>query len=156
MGRVTEAAAVSVETADRDLKEFGRMFKMARLDSGLSQTTLAAALDVKQSSISAWESGDSEPDRALVFRAENFLGLAPGTLSRPLGYGPPVETGKAAVRAKKVVRSVANARDAILADPKLSKNAKEALLASYRALTSPSRCTGGLARHEPKTAAVAA
>lgn len=156
MGRASTAAAAPVETADRDLLEFGRIFKMARLDAGFSQTMLATALDVKQSSISAWETGDSEPDRAFVFRSEELFGLAPGTLSRPLGYGPPVQTSKATSRAKKVARSVANAREAILADPKLSKSAKEALLASYRVFISPSRCTDGLARHEAIPGPVAA
>lgn len=127
------------------------MFKMARVDAGMSQSAVAVALDIKQPSISAWEAGQNEPEREVVFRAEALFGLNPGTLSRSLGYGPPVQTGKSA-RAKRTVRSAANARDAILADPKLSKSAKEALLASYRAFISPSRCTGGLARQEPKTA----
>lgn len=156
MAQAARQESPETESTDRDLKEFGRMFKMARLDASMSQSVVAAALDIKQPSISAWEAGQTEPDREIVFRAESLFGLTPGTLSRPLGYGPPVQTGKTASRAKRVARSVASARDAILADPKLSKSAKEALLASYRVFISPSRCTGGLARQEPKSAPVAA
>lgn len=43
--------------------ELAARLKAARLKSKHTQSTLAKALSVQQSAVSAWENGDYEPDR---------------------------------------------------------------------------------------------
>lgn len=54
----------------------------------MTQVELARALNVTQSTVSAWMRGRTEPAKEEVFAAERALDLAPGGLSWALGYLP--------------------------------------------------------------------
>lgn len=120
--------------ATEDLTPFAAALRSSRIAAGLSQIELARLLDVTQGSVSRWEIGMKQPDREHVFYLEQALNVAPGTLSSLLPFSTPA---KASGRS----RRPASTRQAILADEKLTKTAKNALLATYQALISPSRCT---------------
>lgn len=127
------------DRTDRDLTKFGEVFRQARTEQAISQHQIAETLGVRQSAVSAWESGEAEPDREVVFRCEQIFELAAGSLSTILGYGPPVEVATRRMTSKRP-GILPNTRQAILLDPKLDKKGKEALLATYRALVVQSRC----------------
>lgn len=108
---------------DERATAFGQALGDAMAVRKVKQRELAEALGVKQPTVSAWITGDAEPAPEVVFRAEEHLRLAPGTLSRHLGYLPP--------SAKKMI---ANVEDAILNDATLSAEMKTALLGAYHAV----------------------
>ncbi len=72
---------------------FGTAVAGALAVRDLTQRALADALGVKQPTVSAWLSGESEPASAVVFELERVLELPPGHLSRHLGYLPPDAVG---------------------------------------------------------------
>lgn len=84
-----------------------------------SAVSLAKAVGLTPDAIAKWQRGDSEPPPLTVFAAERFLEVAPGDLSRHLGYLP--------------ASSPASVPAAIDADPRLSAEVKRVLLATYRA-----------------------
>ena len=59
------------------MKDKIRAFRIAR---GLSQTELADALGLDQTTISAWESGKAEPTLFNLRRLADILGVTPGDL----------------------------------------------------------------------------
>lgn len=128
-----------IDRTTRDLANFGEVFRSARVEQGISQHQIAETLGVRQSAVSAWEAGEAEPDREVVFRCEEIFELTPGSLSKILGYGPPVEGAESRKTASKKPGIQPNTRQAILLDPKLDKKGKDALLATYRALVLQSR-----------------
>lgn len=75
----------------------------------------------RQTTVSNWMTGRSEPDSKQVFAMERVLGLRPGQLSVHYGYVPPT--------ARPLGGGV---EEAIEADPHLSTPLKRALLAAYR------------------------
>ncbi len=102
----------------------------ARLtDLGRGQTWLGAEIAAvlkrdepfRQTTVSSWMRGDTDPTPEIVFAMERVLGLRPGDLSRHLGYMP-VSVHPAPV----------GVEQAIAADPKLSARFKRALIATYR------------------------
>ncbi len=104
---------------------FGEALRRALAASGTSQRDLATELGLSsQSVVSQWISETHEPSPSRVFAIEEVLGLAPGTLSRLLGYLP-----LRAVPALDVPAAVA-------ADPELSSQNRAAVLAVYEVLRS--------------------
>jgi transcriptional regulator with XRE-family HTH domain len=98
-----------------------------RRELELSQTALGRALGgVAQSAVSQWESGETEPRVEHVYAAEKALGLAPGTLSRMLGYLPPSGGKKG---------DPVSFREAVRRDPLLRDEEKRSFLVLYNALT---------------------
>lgn len=59
------------------MKEKIRALREAK---GLSQTELAEALGVDQTTVSAWERGVAEPTLSNLRRLADVLGIAPGEL----------------------------------------------------------------------------
>jgi transcriptional regulator with XRE-family HTH domain len=107
-------------------RSFGESLRQALADRGMSQQELAERLGLNsQSVISQWISSTHEPSPTRVFAVERHLDLRPGQLSRLLGYLP-VD----AVPALDVPSAVS-------ADPGLSDQQKEAVLAVYRVLIRP-------------------
>lgn len=71
------------------LGAFGAALRAERKRTEESQADIAQALGVTGSAVGNWERGEDEPERTSVFALEEHFGLAPGTLSRHLGYDPP-------------------------------------------------------------------
>lgn len=95
--------------------------------AGLTQVDLAAAVPTKQTNVSSWETGERMPrEFGLVFEIERLLDVAPGSLSRHLGFLPvEAANGKTSVTAVQAIRS----------DPALDETAKRALSAAYASFT---------------------
>jgi len=112
--------------ASKVRRSFGESLRQALSDRNMSQQELAERLGLNsQSVISQWISSTHEPSPTRVFAIEQQLDLQPGQLARLLGYLP-VD----AVPALDVPSAVA-------ADPNLSDQQKEAVLAVYQALARP-------------------
>lgn len=62
------------------------MIRSSRVGRGLSQAQLADLLQVHQQAVHRWEKG-SEPDRTLLPRIIEVLGLDRDEVMRGLGYG---------------------------------------------------------------------
>lgn len=104
---------------------FGMQLQHARKAAGLSQTRLGELLtdDWKQSTVSEWEQGRTECPPAVVMEIEELLDLAPGDLTRYLGYLPESAAGRT-IEWDTVT--------AISRDPHLTEVQRQALLATYR------------------------
>lgn len=102
---------------------FGAALRSARATAQLTQAALAERLGVRQTTLSAWENAAAVPEPAMVFAVEAGLGLAPGTLSRVLGYLPDGDD-----------QPTPGVVEAVLADPRLRQDAKRALITAYHAL----------------------
>ena len=109
-------------TADKRLRDFGDALREALSVQKLRQRDLGDRLGVTQVAVSDWINCQSEPSPETVFIMEHELRLAPGTLSRHLGYLPP-----------KAATHVATVREAILGDSSLTGAEKEMLLGAYTA-----------------------
>lgn len=117
-------------------RRFGEALGEAMGVRRVTQKDLGALLGgVSQPAISAWISGDAEPNPATVFEVERVLQLPPGGLAKILGYLPTaavaVTTGFEAV---------------VMGDPLLDERSKSGLLAMYRELTGRRRSTTPKAR----------
>lgn len=81
---------------DQDRAAFGAAVARHLASTGHSQQSLASALSAAtgrtkpfdQSTVTRWVRGENAPDPATVFALEELLELAPGSLSRFLGYLP--------------------------------------------------------------------
>jgi transcriptional regulator with XRE-family HTH domain len=113
-----------VATADQR-ESFARALGRARVECGLSQRELAAALGVSQASVSQWLTGQSAPKAERIAEVEQVLRLAPNTLARHLGPAPSDEPEQ------KPVMTVAEAAEA---DPRLGEREQRILAAVYREL----------------------
>jgi transcriptional regulator with XRE-family HTH domain len=67
---------------------FGRELCRARKRKSLIQARVGDHVGVSPSLVSQWENGRAVPDANEVFRMEELLDVAPGTLSIHLGYVP--------------------------------------------------------------------
>ena len=54
---------------------FAREIKRLRLESGISQTSLARSLGVRQSTVAMWESGKNNPGYETLIRIADFFGV---------------------------------------------------------------------------------
>jgi len=113
-----------VATADQR-ENFARALGRARVECGLSQRELAAALGVSQASVSQWLTGQSAPKPERVAGLERVLRLAPNALARHLGSASRDE------RDQKPAMTVAEAAEA---DPRLGEREQRILAAVYREL----------------------
>lgn len=117
------------DRADRGAVRAGRRIQAARDERGWSQTQLADALTealngrstVSQSTVSAWESGESVPTMKKWPIVEQVLELQPGSLSRFYGGETPTDWQQASA-----------VPEAISGDPFLTPEGKEFVLAAYR------------------------
>lgn len=92
----------------------------------MNQKHLAAAVGVKQNTVSRWVNGSLTPEHFRVFEIERTLNVPPGALSVHLGYLP--------VPADRVPCTIV---DAIREAPELQDFHREALLSVYRSFVSP-------------------
>lgn len=111
-------------------RRFGHMLAEALAASGRTQEDLAGLVGATQSSVSAWVTGRYEPSAPMVFAIERALAVAPGHLSRALGYLP-LEAATASPAVE----------DAIAQSPLIDDDQKRIVLAVYRAVvdTGPHR-----------------
>lgn len=121
--------------AEAGRRAFGEALAEAMSIREFTQVQVADLLGMTQSSVSAWRSGIAAPDPDIIFELERMLSLAPGHLSRHLGFLP-LEAGK---------RAPASVRDAVIGDSLLGEQAKRAVLAVYEELKS----RGGVRRGRP-------
>lgn len=122
--------------ADPDGRTDFQAALIRRLDDlGRSQTWLAVEVakeegrpdPYSQAHIADWLRGRRTPNPYQVFALERALGVPPGSLSRLLGYLPADAVASVGVE------------DAITADPTLSSQHRDAVLALYRALSDPGK-----------------
>lgn len=112
-----------MESTDEQRQAFAAA--LARQLEGRPRSTFAAEVaaasgeSVSENAISLWLQGKSEPTRSKVFAIERVLRLAPGALSRLLGYVPAKGAAGTSVP------------DAIRADTRLGDLAREMLIASF-------------------------
>lgn len=106
---------------------FGSALGEAMDQLGMSQAALGERLNhMRQPAISAWINGHAlPPDIETVFKVEKVLKLAPGTLSKYLGFLPP--------------KAPVSVLDAIHADQALDASGKRAMTAVYEELISRGR-----------------
>lgn len=122
---------------------FGRMLAEALRGRRMKQEDLARLLGTTQSSVSGWINGKYEPAPATVFCIEGSLGMAPGSLSRPLGYLP-VEPAAHLIGVESAIAQSAGLND----------EAKSALTAVYRLLVTRGGQVAGpnAPRYQPMSA----
>lgn len=103
---------------------FGLRLREARREAGMNLVDVAAVVDASQQAVSAWEKGTRIPeDPQTVFALEEAVKVAPGTLSRILGYLP--------LDAESVPSAIV---DSIISDGRLDTGMKRALIDIYRKL----------------------
>lgn len=106
---------------DVGLVAFGEMLTEVMKARGISQAALGELVDRAQTTVSEWVRGQAEPLPSTVFCLEKILDLAPGQLSRYLGYVP-----------ISVLEEVGSVEAALRTDPTLDDAYRRSLLASYR------------------------
>jgi transcriptional regulator with XRE-family HTH domain len=111
-------------TETPELKAFSRELRRAREESGLSLRALAEAVAASHTVVADWERGRHAPRPPRVRMLEHVLQLAPGSLSRLLGYLPPGDFEKGAVGVLQAAQS----------DPRLTDRDRRILAAVYREL----------------------
>jgi transcriptional regulator with XRE-family HTH domain len=107
------------------LQAFAGALATARERAGMSQKAIGGLLGVTQQLVGSWEQGLRSPAPEMVCQLEVILSVAPGTLTKHLGYLP--------LNAAKVIEH--GVIDAVLSDPDLSDAQRRALLATYREFT---------------------
>lgn len=109
----------STDFAREQRLDFGRALRAERERAGYSQARLGKALDVTNSRIGQWENGDPIDPR-YAMQLEIVLNLAPGELTRRLGYvSIDAETQPSVIAA-------------IRADSRLDERGRKSLEALYR------------------------
>lgn len=86
---------------------------------GQSTVGIAKHVGLTPDAVSRWARGEVEPPPLTVFAVEQYLDVAPGDLSRHLGYLP--------------AGAPPSVTEAIDADPRLTPEARTMLKATYRA-----------------------
>ena len=110
--------------AKPELEGFSDALKRAREESGMSLRALADAVEASHTVVAQWERGEHAPRPPRVRMLEHVLQLAPGSLSRLLGYWP-TETSDA---------QPIGVIEAARADPRLGERDRRILTAVYREL----------------------
>lgn len=55
---------------------FSKNLKELRIEKGLSQQELAQILNVTQSTVAKWESGDREPNFSILIELSNYFNIS--------------------------------------------------------------------------------
>ena len=100
-GAVGHSAPVQHQLAAQG---FGARLHSLRLTKGLTQSQLAATLDISEPSISAWEKGKSRPKAARLEEVATALGV---TLGELLGISHPKNLGEAVDHARTMIAEAA-------------------------------------------------
>lgn len=105
------------------LKAFGEALQGAMRAAGVNQKELAERIgNTSQGGVSGWVTGKSAPETPDdVFAIERALEVAPGSLSKHLGFLPP-----------DAVRVASAFEDVIADDPALDDDERAFLLNAYR------------------------
>lgn len=135
---ISDVDSVEKRTKDKHRKErqaFGRALEHALADARMTQSELArryaeaTGSKVTPSKVSDWTKGESLPENGdpdAIFLVEKLLGVAPGSLTRHLGYVPVATQG-------------CTVEVAIDSDPLLGEWARDNLHMQYRALLTAPR-----------------
>lgn len=107
---------------DRE-RSFGETIAEVLALQGMRQVDLADALGTGQATVSSWIHGKAEPSPETVFWAERVLKMAPGALSRHLGYLP-----------LEALDGQIDAEDAIRRSPDLDSDGRKLVLVTYRTM----------------------
>lgn len=114
--------------------DFIRTLDWLLTERGLSQRRFVADIGLSShTEVTRWKSLGYEPRPETVFQIEEYFGLAPGTLSRTLGYLP--------VNARSIPLDTSDFEEVVKAHQVLPAWGKEILLTSYREII------GSLGRH---------
>lgn len=138
----TSTRTIGGVAGPRTPEPFRSALRRAIDEDGRSQPEVARAVSIEEgrpspwssSMISDWIVGRSEPAPPTVCALERALDLPIGSLTLHLGYLPPYARGE--------VRTV---EEAIQADPELTKEHREILLAAYAASVRASSSSGSAA-----------
>lgn len=57
------------------MNNFSKNLKELRIEKGLSQQELAQILNVTQSTVAKWESGDREPNFSILIELSNYFNI---------------------------------------------------------------------------------
>ena len=106
-------------------EEFRRVLSKTRAERRLSLAALGRSIGVSKSAVAQWENGRSLPVPAKVPDLERALELAPGALSRLLGYVP-ITSGDD--------KTTLDVIEAIRRDARLGQHGQELLITMYRQL----------------------
>ncbi len=112
-------------TTAEQRKAFGEALRQALDDARVSGRQLARDLDLAPASVSKWLRSKTTPAPESVAKAETFLGVSPGTLSRPLGYLLVDDLGD---------HRTSSVPEAVKSDGSLGPRERAVLLAVYREL----------------------
>lgn len=120
-GEISERADEPVEHLEPDFHFFAAALRDAIEASGLTRRQVAdrAGRGCSEATLVNWLNRRGKPDYLAVFKVEDAVGVAPGFLSRHLGFAPLNGAGTMGVR------------EAILADEHLTDDARDALLRLY-------------------------
>lgn len=58
------------------MSDFSKNLKELRIEKGLSQQELAQILNVTQSTVAKWESGDREPNFSILIELSNYFNIS--------------------------------------------------------------------------------
>lgn len=112
-----ESKPVETGRATDEMRDaFASALRVAMM--GVRQSDLAGHVGLSPDAVAKWLSGTTEPQPRTVFAVERYLELAPGELSRHLGYVP--------------VGEPPAVLDAIERDPRLTPEARTILIGTYR------------------------
>jgi transcriptional regulator with XRE-family HTH domain len=103
-----------------DREPFSNALVAALRAREMSQNALGEAVGVTQSMVSDWGRGTREPSQAQLELVEQALSLAPGDLTRLLGYLP-----------LSYAAQPSSVYDALEADAHLDRKSKDALMVMY-------------------------
>jgi len=113
---------------DTDKLGFAERLNFLLADREKSQQAIADLLQITRAAVNDWCRGRSTPAPDTVFALERALGVAPGELSRELGYLP-----VAFLERKDRPSTV----ETIMVDPKLSDDGRQLLVMIYERLSDP-------------------
>lgn len=111
-----------------NLELFGRALRDSLAAHRLSQNEFADRIGVSSSAVTSWVLGRKEPHFTMVFAMERELRLAPGSLSRILGFCPCDHAGP-------------TLEGAILVADELNDTGRQAMLLSYQAWSQMNRAS---------------
>lgn len=116
----SESADVTTGPASPEMRQAFAAALDEAIRAASTPVAVAEHVGLSDDAVRKWTRGLSEPPPLTVFAVERFLGLAPGELSRHLGYLP--------------VGASTSVAAAVDADPRLNEVGRAGVLGAYRAL----------------------